>query len=77
MKNDIACIMICMPSMSSGRLIVKRGGNVLPIGLALVGGMPDVFMLIKAANIACTVLWYFMKNMIKVTIRRMSHRKAA
>ena len=47
------------------------------MGLALVGGMPDVFIVIKAASIACIVLWYFRKNAIKVTMRRMSHRKAA
>ena len=56
---------------------VKRGGNILPIGLALKGGMPDVFIVIKAASIACIVLQYFRKNAIKVTIRRMSQRKAA
>ena len=56
--------------------MVKRGGNILPIGLALDGGMPDVFVVIKAASIACIVLWYFRKNVIKVTIRRMSQRKA-
>ena len=39
--------------------------------------MPDIFMLIKAASMACIVLQYFMKNTIDVTIRRMSHRKAA
>ena len=57
--------------------MVKRGQNVQPIGLALDGGMPDVFVIIKAASIACIVLWYFRKNVIKVTIRRMSQRKAA
>ena len=57
-------------------MIVKRGGNVLPIQLALIGGMPDVFVFIKAASIACIVLRYFRKNVIKVTIRRMSQRKA-
>ena len=47
------------------------------MGLALDGGMPDVFVVIKAASIACIVLWYFRKNAIKVTMRRMSQRKAA
>ena len=47
------------------------------MGLTLVGGMPDIFVLIKAASIACIVLQYFAKNVINVTIRRMSHRKAA
>ena len=56
--------------------MVKRWGNVLLIGLALDGGMPDVFIVIKAASITWIVLWYFRKNAIKVTIRRMSHRKA-
>ena len=56
--------------------MVKRGGNVLPIGLALDGGMPEVFVVIKAASMACIVLQYFRKNAIKVTIRRMSQRKA-
>ena len=77
--------MVCIPSMSSkssiiwsssGRFMVKRGGNVLPIVLALDGGMPDVFVVIKAASIACIVLRYFRKNAINVTIRRMSQRKA-
>ena len=57
--------------------MVKRGGNVLPMGLALDGGMPDAFIVIKALSIACIVLWYFRKNVINVTIRRMSQRKAA
>ena len=39
--------------------------------------MPDVFIVIKAASIACIVLQYFRKNAIKVTIRRTSQRKAA
>ena len=46
------------------------------MGLPLVGGMPDVFIAIKAASITCIVLWYFRKNVIKVTVRRMSQRKA-
>ena len=84
-KNDITCLVVCIPSMSSkssiilsssGRFMVKRGQNVLLIGLALDGGMPDVFIVIKAASIAFIVLWYFRKNAIKVTIRRMSQRKA-
>ena len=56
---------------------MKRGGNVLPIELTLDGGMPVIFVVIKAASIACIVLQYFRKNVIKVTIRGMSHRKAA
>ena len=84
--NDITCIVVWIPSMSSkssiiwsssGRFKVKRGENVLPIELALDGSMPVIFMVIKAASIACIVLWYFRKNAIKVTIRRMSQRKAA
>ena len=47
------------------------------MGLALVGGVADIFMLINAATIARIVLHCFMKNTINVTIRRMSHRKAA
>ena len=39
--------------------------------------MPDIFVVIKAASIACIVLWYFRKNVIKVTMRQMSQRKAA
>ena len=39
-------------------------------GLALVGGMPDVFIVIKAARIACIVLWYFRKNAINITIKK-------
>ena len=39
--------------------------------------MPVIFMVIKAASIACIVLQYFRKNAIKVTIRRMSQRSAA
>ena len=79
-------MVVCIPSMSSksliiwsssGRFMVKKGGNILPIGLALDGGMPDVFIVIKAAGIAYIVLWYFRKNVIKVTTRRMSQRKAA
>ena len=69
MKNDVACIVICMPLMSSksstiwsssGRLIVKRGGNVLLIGLALVGGMPDVFIAYKGCkhSLHCLVVLY-------------------
>ena len=59
--NDITCIVVCIPSMSSkplimwsssGRFKVKRRGNVLPIGLTLDGGMPVVFMVIKTASIA-------------------------
>ena len=83
--NDITCIVSCMPSISyksltiwssSERLIVKRDGKVLPIGLALVGGMPNIVMLRKVASIACIVLYFFIKNMITITNRRMSHRKA-
>ena len=47
------------------------------MGLVLVGGMPDVFIVIKAAGISCIVLQYFRKNVINVTVRRMSQRKAA
>ena len=55
----------------------KERRNILPIGLALVGSMPDIFLVIKAVSIACIVLWYFRKNAINVTMREMSQRKAA
>ena len=77
MMNAMACIVICIPQCpqistiwsSSGRLIVDRGRNVLPLRFALVWGMPDVFIVIKAASIACIVLWYSMKNVINITMR--------
>ena len=57
--------------------MVKRGGNILLMGLALDGGMADVFVVIKAASIAYIVLPYFGKNAKKVTMRGMPQRKAA
>ena len=52
-------------------------GKFLMMGLALDGGMPDVFVVMKAASMVCIVLRYFKKNVIKVTMRRMSQKKAA